>query len=77
MSDIDFLPIEGSHIKGMSYDPETRVLSIKFVGGIYRYEDVPPEVHEQLHDANEDPDRSLGKEFRALIMKGGYEYTKL
>ena len=74
---ITFLIVEGaSHIKGISY-MDDGTLTVKFADSSYRYKDVPIEVYEKLRDANEDPDRSLGKEFRALVVKGGYEYTKL
>jgi hypothetical protein len=76
----DLTPLRGSgHLKAMGYDKETRILKVRFPGGAtYQYRDVPPEVYEKLLAANKGiQNRSLGQEFHALVIKGGFKYEKI
>jgi hypothetical protein len=52
------------HDPGVGYDPETRMLGVVFNSGqTYCYEDVPPEVHQELMAAG-----SKGQYMRAAII---------
>lgn len=43
---MDLVPVSSSSVNAVGYDPDTRMLEIEFRGGrIYRYADVPPQVH--------------------------------
>src|SRR4029450_6094428 len=43
------IPVESSMIQAVGYDPKTRILEVVFSSGqTYCYEDVPPEVHQEL-----------------------------
>ena len=47
------VPVESSMIQAVGYDPETRILEIVFNSGqTYCYDDVPPEVHQELMAAD-------------------------
>ena len=64
-------PVTSSTLKSVGYDPDTQTLEIEFNhGGIYRYFEVPAEVHEGLMKAS-----SLGSYFQANI-RDAYQYTK-
>jgi len=61
-----------SRIDSMEYDSDTEVLQISFKrGGVYRYENVPWNVWDQLISST-----SVGKGFNTLI-KGQFSFTKL
>src|SRR5690348_5229747 len=58
------VPVESSMIQAVGYDPETRILEVVFNSGqTYCYEDVPPEVHQELMAAD-----SKGQYMRAAII---------
>jgi hypothetical protein len=58
------VPVEFSMIQAVGYDPETRMLEVVFNSGqTYYYEDVPPEVHQELMAAD-----SKGQYMRAAII---------
>jgi KTSC domain len=58
------IPVESSMIQAVGYDPETRILEVVFNSGqTYCYEDVPPEVHQELMAAD-----SKGQYMRAAII---------
>src|SRR5215468_2070952 len=57
------VPVESSMIQAVGYDPKTRILEVVFNSGqTYCYEDVPPEVHQELMAAD-----SKGQYMRAAI----------
>ncbi|HEV7415476.1 MAG TPA: KTSC domain-containing protein [Tianweitania sediminis] len=42
-------PVRSTSIHEVGDDPDTRMLDVKFIGGgLYRYADVPPFLHEAL-----------------------------
>jgi KTSC domain len=61
---MNLVPVDSSNLKWVGYDPATRILQIEFgkvdhddpFNRVYRYFDVPPEVHQSLVEAV-----SLGK----------------
>ena len=58
------ITVESSMIHAVGYDAETQTLEVVFnSGGIYHYEDVPPEEYEGLMDAE-----SKGRYMRANII---------
>src|SRR5215813_9173789 len=58
------IPVESSMIQAVGYDPKTRILEVVFNSGqTYCYEDVPPEVHQELMAAD-----SKGRYMRAAII---------
>lgn len=58
------ITVESSMIHAVGYDAETQTLEVIFnSGGIYRYEDVPPEEYEGLMNAE-----SKGRYMRANII---------
>lgn len=60
-------------IRALSYDPDTRELRVRFSGGgTYRYQDVPPEVAQNLI---EPPDGSHGRYFNDSI-RDVYDYEE-
>ena len=64
--------VESSMLRGVGYDPETRMLEVEFTSGqVYEYYDVPPEVHAGLLRAG-----SLGQYFRANILDA-FPYRRL
>jgi hypothetical protein len=86
----DLTPLRGSsRIKALGYNPETRILKVRFPNdATYQYFDEPAdpnkplrhstaEVHEKLLAAHRDPNRSLGQEFHALVIKDGFKYEKI
>lgn len=47
------IPVDSSNIASIGYDAEDKTLEVEFNdGGIYRYYDVPPSVHERLMSAS-------------------------
>lgn len=65
-------PAKSSSIVGVGYDPNSKTLEIQFVSGeVYRYFDVPPEVHSNLVNSE-----SKGHFFMAHI-RDVYRYTKV
>ena len=60
-------------MRSVGYDQEQRVLEIEFTGGeVYRYFDVPPEVHRGLMAAE-----SHGRYFHQYIRDKSYRYQKI
>ena len=58
------VPVESSMIQAVGYDPKTHILEVVFNSGqTYCYEDVPPEVHQELMAAE-----SKGRYMRAAII---------
>jgi len=58
------VPVESSMIRAVGYDPETHILEVVFNSGrTYCYEDVPPEVRQELMTAE-----SKGRYMRAAII---------
>src|SRR5256714_2813939 len=58
------VPVESSMIQAVGYDPKTHILEVLFNSGqTYCYEDVPPEVHQELMTAE-----SKGRYMRAAII---------
>ena len=58
------VPVASSIIQAVGYDPETHMLEVVFNSGqTYCYEDVPPEVHQELMAAD-----SKGQYMRAAII---------
>lgn len=58
-------------IESISYDEATRVLTLSFKRGTYRYEDVPADVYEELNKSD-----SKGSYFKENI-RGKYKTTKV
>lgn len=53
------IPVVSSNLESVGYDPETRLLAVKFKrGGVYHYEDVDPEHFDGIQAAE-----SAGKYF--------------
>lgn len=64
---LDWRPLASSNLNAFRYDPETRVLSIRFNSGrSYDYADVPQETVDGLESAS-----SPGQYFNSAI-KGNY-----
>ena len=58
------VPVESSMIQAVGYDPKTHILEVVFNSGqTYCYDDVPPEVHQELMTAD-----SKGRYMRAAII---------
>ncbi len=63
--------VDSSTIADVGYDATSKTLSVQFKsGGVYHYQDVPADVHQQLMSAD-----SVGSTF-AQKVKGTYEFTK-
>jgi len=68
---MNWLPVTSSNISEIAYEPEKKILSVRFIkSGIYRYFDVPEHIFEELRDAE-----SVGKYFSEWI-KGVFEFEK-
>lgn len=66
--------VDSSNIAAIGYDPETKTLEVEFHyrgGTIYRYYNVPPDIHAGLMAAE-----SKGK-FLNSDVKGIYEYEQV
>ena len=60
--------VRSSSLKSLGYDPATRTLEVEFSSGaVYRYPDIPPDVHAGLLTAE-----SLGRAFHATIRQAGF-----
>lgn len=71
-NDIHRTFVSSSALRSVGYEEEQRVLEIEFPGGeVYRYFDVPPDVHRGLMTA-----RSAGRYFHQRI-RGVYEYKRV
>jgi len=68
---MNWLPVKSSNIEAVAYDPEKKILSVRFIkSGIYHYFDVPQNIFDELRDAE-----SVGKYFAEWI-KGVFEAEK-
>jgi hypothetical protein len=64
-------PVDSSSVASVGYDPAACVLEVEFHGGgVYRYLDVPPQVHAELMAA-----KSIGR-FVNLRVKPGFRYER-
>ncbi len=65
--------VESESLRSVGYDPDSRLLEVQFQGdGLYRYEDVPPEVVLELLQAE-----SMGTYFNQVFKPMGYRYRRL
>lgn len=57
---MDRIPVDSSNVCAVAYEPKTQVMEVEFgkgtdpgdaVNRLYRYRDVPPDVHGELMDA--------------------------
>jgi hypothetical protein len=65
--------LSSSVVRAIAYDPDTRVLRVRFTSGAnYRYRDVPPEVVESLIDPS---GGSPGRYFNDHI-RDAFEYDE-
>ena len=85
--------IQSSNVKGMKYNPSTGELMVAFHGGgIYRYDQVPPNIFKLLEHGNAFAKTSgsnahgtwwkmknptIGGALNEYIKKGGYSYQKI
>jgi hypothetical protein len=66
-------PVTSEAMRSVGYDPRRRMLEIEFADGdVYRYLDVPPELHLDLMRAD-----SHGEFFAHHIRDAGFEYGKV
>lgn len=65
-------PVASEALRSVGYDPDRRLLEIEFASGIvYRYFDVPPELHVGLMTV-----ASHGSYFAAYIRDAGFEFEQ-
>ncbi|TLX59082.1 KTSC domain-containing protein [Stutzerimonas nosocomialis] len=65
--------VESESLRSVGYDPDSRILEVEFQGdGLYRYEDVPPEVVLELLEAE-----SMGTYFNQVFKARGHRYRRL
>lgn len=66
------VPVQSSNLEAVGYDPDTRLLAVKFKrgGGVYHYEDVDPHHFDQIQAAE-----SAGKYFHEHLRS--LPFTKL
>jgi hypothetical protein len=68
---MEMIDVQSSNLSQVGYDPETRTLAIVFKkGDLYHYDDVPPEVFDELMEAP-----STGRYFSQHI-RNSFTYTK-
>jgi hypothetical protein len=65
------IPVTSSNIMSVGYDPASQTLEVAFSTGVYRYAEVPPEVHLGLMGAE-----SKGRYLHAQV-KPRYAATKV
>jgi alpha-mannosidase len=66
------VPVSSSTLVSVGYDPDDRVLEVKFQhGGVYQYLDVPADVHRELMAAD-----SHGS-YLARTVKPNYEFRRV
>ena len=68
----NWTPTPGSsNVAAFAYDPEARLLHVRFNSGHqYAYQDVPPEIHDGLVNAD-----SAGSYIHENV-KGSYDYAR-
>ena len=65
--------VESEVLRSVGYDPSNRILEIEFTNdSIYRYFDVPPELHFDLMRAT-----SHGAFFADRIRDAGFDYERI
>ncbi len=70
---IERTPVRSSALRSVGYDEEQQTLEIEFTNGaVYRYFDVPPEVHRGLMAAE-----SHGRYFHQHVRDKSYRYQKM
>jgi hypothetical protein len=68
---MNWIPVESSNIEAISYNPGTKVLSVRFLkSGVYHYNDVPEHLIDEMMEAE-----SVGKYFSQWI-KGVFDFVK-
>lgn len=68
---IPLTPVESSNVEALGYDEATQELHIQFKGGgLYIYEQVPEEVHDQITRAS-----SIGRAIQQLL-KPSYTFRR-
>ena len=66
--EVQRVPVTSTNLQSVGYDEDSRTLTIEFRNGsIYEYENVPPEVHAELMNAD-----SHGKYFHRHIRNTGF-----
>jgi len=66
-------PVASEVLRSVGYDPDRNILELEFTGGeVYRYFDVPPELHVGLMTAV-----SHGAFFAAHIRDAGFEFERV
>ncbi len=67
------VPVTSTNLQSVGYDVSSRILTIEFRNGsVYEYEDVPPEVHAELMNAD-----SHGKYFHRHIRGAGFAAQRI
>ncbi|RPE81584.1 KTSC domain-containing protein [Vulcaniibacterium tengchongense] len=65
--------VQSEALRSIGYDPDERVLEVEFESGdVYRYRDVPPELHARLMAAG-----SHGEFFVAHVRNAGFDYEQV
>ncbi|MBU8974652.1 KTSC domain-containing protein [Lysobacter sp. MMG2] len=65
--------VESQAIVSVGYDPDRRLLEVEFEGGaVYRYFDVPPELHAGMMTAP-----SQGRFFAQYLRDAGFDYIRM
>lgn len=66
-------PVDSSCLRALGYDEQSRVLEVEFhSGGLYRFEQVPPEAVRALRAAD-----SLGRHFNRVFKTYAFPYRRL
>ena len=66
-------PVASEVLRGVGYDPDRNILELEFTSGeVYRYFDVPPDLHAGLMTAG-----SHGAFFAAHIRDAGFEFERV
>ena len=66
-------PVESAVIRSVGYDDRERTLDVELrSGAVYRYFDVPPEVHQGLLTAE-----SRGRFYDQEVKKPGFRHERL
>ena len=72
LNNVDWLPLESQLLTAVAYAAETRVLYLRFRSGdVYRYFDLPPELHRAFLGAE-----SKGRFFLSKI-RNQFRYERL
>lgn len=70
---MDREPVESEALRSVGYDPDARILEIEFANGeVYRYHDVPIDLHLELMQAS-----SHGEYFAHRIRDAGFDWQKV